>query len=188
MCRWMSMRLVLDGERAGLVFEACHLVPGNGKCSRLHPHFHRVSVAVEGSLSPRRRVLHIYRLKYLVMRMCSELDGKVLLARYPEGVMRVEHLEGAVRVVVNRKEYILPEEDVAVLPIPSLNTEDLCLYFSERIVEAMRREFDLSNVEWVEVSFDEGGGQMASHRVEVACRGAKKAPVARALPTRQIHE
>jgi len=179
------MRLVLDGERAGLRFEACHLVPGNGKCSRLHPHFHRVSVVVEGSLSPRRRVLHIYRLKYLVMRICNELDGKVLLARYPESVMRVEHLQGAVRVQVNGKEYVLPEEDVVVLPIPSLNTEDMCLYFSERILEAMREEFDISNLEWVEVSFDEGQGQCASHRVEVRCRAAKTAPVLRALPTHQ---
>jgi len=159
------MKIKIDGAEAKVVFEACHLVPGNGKCSRLHPHFHKVSVVIDGELSSKRRVLHLYKLKYMILEICNELDGKVLLAQYPEHIMRVEKRSGAVRVSVNGKTYSLPDEDVVQLPISSLNTEDLCLYFSDRVISGMEDEFDISRINWVEVIFDEGQGQIAANRV-----------------------
>ncbi|GBE55742.1 6-pyruvoyl tetrahydropterin synthase [archaeon BMS3Bbin15] len=172
------MKIKIDGAEAKVVFEACHLVPGNGKCSRLHPHFHKVSVVIDGSLSSKRRVLHLYKLKYMILEICNELDGKVLLAQYPENIMHVEKNSNSVKVSVNGKTYSLPEEDVMQLPISSLNTEDMCLYFSDRIIRGIKDEFDISRINWVEVIFDEGHGQIAANRVILS-----QSPTAKARQT-----
>ncbi|MDA8064783.1 MAG: 6-carboxytetrahydropterin synthase [Thermaerobacter sp.] len=163
------MKLRLSGREAGLDFQNVHLVPGRGKCSGLHPHFHSLSVTVEGELSERGMLVHLYRLKEAVRALCEELDHRVLLADYPPAVMQIREEDAGYQVEVNDKRYFLPRQDVVRLPIGSLNVEDLCRYLTARLADALDPILDRDRLTSLTVELDEGGGQAAS--LTVALRG-----------------
>ncbi|MCL4495795.1 MAG: 6-carboxytetrahydropterin synthase [Firmicutes bacterium] len=156
------MKLNLAGKDAGLTFESVHLVPGRGGCSRLHPHFHTVSVSLDGEPSDRGMLMHIYRLKEVVIRLCQEFDHMVLVANYPPEVMTVDEEETGYKINVNGKTYLLPYSDVLRLPIGTLNVEDLCQYMAENLLDRLDPILDARRIVSMTVEVDEGNGQSAS--------------------------
>ncbi len=156
------MKLNLDGKEANLTFESVHLVPGRGGCSRLHPHFHTVSVSLKGEPSERGQLVHVYHLKEVVRRLCLEFDHMVLVARYPASVMTVDEEETGYRITVNGKTYLLPYSDVLRLPIGTLNVEDLCQYMAETLLERLDPILDSRRIVSLTVEVDEGNGQSAT--------------------------
>ena len=156
------MKLNLDGQQADLHFESVHLVPGRGGCSRLHPHFHTVSVSLEGEPSERGMLIHIYRLKEIVSRLCLEFDHMVLVAEYPSDVMTVDEEDTGYQINVNGKTYLLPFSDVLRLPIGTLNVEDLCRYMAESLLERLDPILDTRRIVSLTVEVDEGNGQSAA--------------------------
>ncbi|MDA8194586.1 MAG: 6-carboxytetrahydropterin synthase [Thermaerobacter sp.] len=162
------MKLSLLGKEAGLGFQSVHLVPGRGMCSRLHPHFHTVSVTLEGEPSERGMLVHIYRLKEVVQRLCLDLDHMVLLADYPPEVMTVEEQDSGYRVHVNGKDYFLPRSDVLRLPIRTLNVEDLCQHLAESLRDRLEPILDKRRIVSLTVDVDEGDGQTASVTLPIA--------------------
>lgn len=61
------------------------------------------------------------------------------------------------------KEYSIPVEDVILLPIPSTTAEDLAIYFANEIADRLKN-LGFSNINWIEVSINEGIGQGACYR------------------------
>ncbi len=148
----------LDGWHANLRFSACHLIPDHPKCGRLHGHTYAVSVRVIGTLSG-DFILDFEDLKEYVANICGPLDHRILLASL-DGDLKIREVdEDHISVVVGKqaKRYILPVEDVVLLPINSMSAEDLCFY----LLDQLCGKIDDDRIKEVHVRLDEGLGQGA---------------------------
>lgn len=162
------MIVELIGKESELTFECIHIVPGRGDCSRMHPHFHYVDVSVDGDFDDKRRIVHLYNLKVVVKRLCSLFEDRILLADYPESVQRITGDESHFRVEINGKFYLIPKADVFKISAPSLNIEDLTLYFANQLaIDLKDREMFSNTPLWLEVAMSEGHGQRARTKINL---------------------
>ena len=162
------MIVELAGKESGLTFECMHIVPGKGDCSRIHPHFHYVDVLVDGEFDDKRRIIHLYNLKAVIKRLCSTFEDRVLVAGYPESVQRVTSEKLHYRIEINDKMYLIPKADVFKLAIPSLNIEDLTIYFANELAVDLKNKDMFNNaLNYFEVVLSEGHGQRGRIRMDL---------------------
>ncbi len=159
------MRVYLDGRELGLRFSACHVIPGHGKCGRLHGHTYHVSVELRGSRTkPHGFVYDFDRLKGLVRELIKPLDHRVLVPTESER-FRVRRRGDEVEVrLPDGKRYVFPREDVAFVPAESLSAEDLARYLARELRKRLKGE---ENLRELRVRVDEGWGQGAEARVRL---------------------
>lgn len=149
------MFIELDGWQAKLRFSACHFIPGHPKCGRLHGHTYAVSVRIEGEKSG-EFIVDFEKVKDAVLDICEGLDHRVIIAAN-DTRLRIVRRDGSVEILTGKKRYVLPEEDIAFLPVESVSAEDLCTYFAGRLMDAIAAD----NIRCIRVRVDEGIGQGA---------------------------
>lgn len=162
------MFIELDGWHAKLRFSACHLIPDHPKCGRLHGHTYAVSVRIEGSQAG-QFIIDFEDIKRIVIEICERLDHRILLAKY-DPRLKITEDEGyyTVELIKSCKHYVLPVDDVKLLPIPSVSAEDLCKYFLSEISTAIRSNGFADNITALHVRVDEGIGQGAGCNISLA--------------------
>lgn len=162
------MFIELDGWHAKLRFSACHLIPDHPKCGRLHGHTYAVSVRIEGSQSG-QFIIDFEDVKRIVMGVCDRLDHRILLAM-DDPRLKITKDDGyyTVELIKSCKHYVLPADDVKLLPIPSVSAEDLCKYFLNEISTAIRNNGFADNITNLHVRVDEGIGQGAGCNISLA--------------------
>jgi 6-pyruvoyl-tetrahydropterin synthase len=153
------MIVELIGKEAGLTFECMHVVPGRGDCSRIHPHFHYVDIAVDGEFDDKRRIVHLYKLKAICVRICLTFEDKILLANYPKVIQKIVDKQTHYHIEINNKYYLIPKTDILKLEIPSLNIEDLTVYFLNELIYDLKSDESFASLNYVEVTLSEGHGQ-----------------------------
>ncbi len=154
------MVVELIGKEADLIFECMHIVPGRGDCSRIHPHFHYVDVLINGEFDDKRRIIHLYNLKSAIKKICATFEDKILIADYPASVQKIAEEALHYRIEINDKLYIIPKADIFKMEIPSLNIEDLTVYFAGELACALKnREMFDNKIDYLEVTLSEGHGQ-----------------------------
>ncbi|MCL6120360.1 MAG: 6-carboxytetrahydropterin synthase [Deltaproteobacteria bacterium] len=161
------MIVELNGKEAGLTFECMHIVPGRGDCSRIHPHFHYVDVLIDGEFDDKRRIVHLYNLKAVIKRICSTFEDKILIADYPESVQRVAVEEQHYRIEINGKMYLIPKADIFKIKCPSLNIEDLTVYFAGELASDLKNREMFNPINYFEVTLSEGHGQRGRIKIEL---------------------
>ena len=154
----MSTFVELDGWRARLRFSACHFIPNHPSCGYLHGHTFAVSIRLAGEVGE-EFVIDFIDLKRAVRGICDELDHRVLIASN-DSRLRIDVGERECEVVVRDagKRYVLPREDVVLLPTKSVSSEALCAYIAERLAEHLA---PMKNLTELSVRVDEGIGQGA---------------------------
>jgi len=151
----------LDGWKAKLRFSACHLIPDHKKCGKLHGHTYAVSVRVEGSQSG-EFIIDFEVLKNIVRDICDKLDHRVLVAKNDPRLKITEEAQHYTIEVINScKHYMLPREDVLLLPISSASAEDLCKYLISEVASGLNSNGFAGNITSLELRVDEGIGQGA---------------------------
>ena len=161
------MIVELIGKEADLTFECMRIVPGKGDCSRIHPHFHYVDVLVDGEFDDKRRIVHLYKLKTVIKRICATFEDRILVANYPESVQRIEDKDSHYRIEINNKLYLIPKSDIFKIEIPSLNIEDLTVYFAQELAYDLKEDELFKTVNYVEVTLSEGHGQRGKLRLDL---------------------
>jgi 6-pyruvoyltetrahydropterin/6-carboxytetrahydropterin synthase len=161
------MIVELIGKEADLTFECMHIVPGRGDCSRIHPHFHYVDVLVDGNFDDKRRIVHLYNLKAVIKRICSKFEDKILIADYPESIQRVQIEEEHYRIEINGKLYLLPKADICKINSPSLNIEDLTVYFANELSMDLKNKEIFNPLNYFEVTLSEGHGQRGRIKIHL---------------------
>ncbi|MCL4542243.1 MAG: 6-carboxytetrahydropterin synthase [Deltaproteobacteria bacterium] len=161
------MIVELIGKEAGLTFECMHIVPGKGDCSRIHPHFHYVDVLVDGEFDDKRRIVHLYNLKALIKKICATFEDRILMADYPESIQRIVDKGSHYQIAINNKLYLIPKIDVFKIEIPSLNIEDLTVYFARELVHDLKEDELFKTLNYVEVTLSEGHGQRGKLRLDL---------------------
>ncbi len=161
------MIVELIGKEAGLTFECMHIVPGRGDCSRIHPHFHYVDVLVDGEFDEKRRIVHLYNLKAVIMRICSAFEDKILIADYPESVQKITIEDMHYKIEINNKLYLIPKSDIFKIKSPSLNIEDLTVYFGNELALDLQNKEMFNSLKYFEVTLSEGHGQRGKLRMDL---------------------
>lgn len=111
-----------------------HTADPKSPCRRLHGHNYIVSVEISGKPAKDGMVIDVAKVKNLL----NEYDHKTLI---PKSIAKkaialdLENGTGFERIMVevDEKRYSLPEEDCAILDIPSMTVECLCHYFALKI-------------------------------------------------------
>ena len=140
--------------KASLGFCAAHFLVAHDKCSRMHGHNYKVRVAVQGEMDEGGMVVDFGYLKERTLEICRELDGRVIVAGKSSQIkcnVRDEEME----IALPDREYILPLDDLVVLPIPACTAEALARYFHERLSESVQ------GLAYVEI--EEGPGSAARY-------------------------
>jgi 6-pyruvoyltetrahydropterin/6-carboxytetrahydropterin synthase len=159
------MFIEIDGWMAKLRFSACHFIPNHPKCGCLHGHTYAISVRIEGEQDG-EFIIDFELVKKIVNSICDNLDHKVLIAE-KDPRLRIEKNESvSIEIIESKKHYVLPREDISFLPSSSVSAEDVCKYFTEKIVKALGSN-GAFNVRKIHVRVDEGIGQGAGCEMEM---------------------
>lgn len=149
------MFLYLDGWKLHLQFSACHFIPYQNKCERLHGHTYAVSLMIHGKLNKDRVLIDFGIVKNAVKKIIREFDHKIILPKKSK-IIKIKVKEN-VEVNFDKKYYSFPISDVLILNTISTSAEDLANYIAEKLLE----ELNFENIEKIEVGLDEGFGQGA---------------------------
>lgn len=162
----MSDMYRIEVKKENLSFSAAHFISFGGKCERLHGHNYEVSVRMEGTLTSDRYVFDFVVLKKLLSAVCLPLDHRFLL---PE---KNSHIDFQKRdkeweIRYGQRRYIMPEEDVLVLPLDNITAERLAEYICNQLTDSLK-DYETDNLSSVEVGVAEAPGQTGYYRVSLA--------------------
>ncbi len=153
------MKIFIDGKYLNLKFSSAHFIIEHDKCSRLHGHNFYVSVEIEGDIIEEKGlILDFIYLKNLIKNICEYLDHKVLV---PEKYAKIK--ENHVEISLE-KTYLIPKEDVLLLPIDNVTSEALAKYICNSLIEKLKNH---SNIKRIRVIVEEEPGQGAEIEKEL---------------------
>lgn len=165
----MAYRIELDKEN--FKFSSSHFtIFGEGKAERLHGHNYYTSCEITiDSLEPSLGLAFDFNVvKPLIREITESLDEFVLIPeRSP--FLTIEKLPGdnvtgseaiSVRVRFGAKEYVLPLEDVRLLPLVNITAEELARHIGERLLERLKTvPSALARIREIQIGVQESRGQ-----------------------------
>jgi len=129
----MAIRIVLEKEN--FKFSCSHFtILGPARAERLHGHnyYIRVECLAESLIPELGMVFDFNLLKTLVREIVGRLDEMVLLPeRSP--FLTVERKPESVAVTLGPKHYVFPPEDVRILPVVNVTSEELARVIAEEL-------------------------------------------------------
>lgn len=129
----MGFKIVIDDPQT--YFSSAHFIVGHEKCSRLHGHNFQVRVEVEtDELDPQKFVMDFIELKKIVKEVTNPMDHKLLVPT-DEKRIKVKAGGGCIEITFPGKRYVIPEEDVIILPIEAITSEMLAYYVHQKLVD-----------------------------------------------------
>lgn len=124
----MTLRL----DRADIGFSAAHFSLLEGRSERLHGHNYRVALDADGRLREQGTLVDFGALKAALRAECAELHERTLLpGRSPE--IEVTLLGESVEARCGDRRYVLPREDVVVLPVVNTTCECLAAHLLSQV-------------------------------------------------------
>jgi 6-pyruvoyltetrahydropterin/6-carboxytetrahydropterin synthase len=155
------VELRIDGWRKGVRFSASHIIPGHPQCGRMHGHTYAIHCVLRGEpATVDGFILDFNVVSAALRRLAERLDHKLLLpARHPG--MDLKESEREVTFHASGKRYVVPREDVELLPLVNCSAEHLSVFCLEALLAELRPG---PNVTELEVGVDEGYGKGAWSR------------------------
>ena len=150
------MEATLELARGDIGFSAAHFSIHDGRSERLHGHNYCVFLRVSGEVGREGTVVDFSRLKALLREACAELDERMLVpTRSPS--LHVVDLGDSVEVTEGTRRFVLPHDDVVLLPIVNSTCECIAAYLLERLTPRVE-----GSVHDIEVRVEESPGQGAA--------------------------
>lgn len=148
-----------------LKFSAAHfLIFPDGSAERLHGHNYKVFVDLHTELDAHGLVVNFQEIKPMVRKLCNELDEHLLIpGEHPVLTAEVkgEHYE----IRYRERFYMVPKEEVIVLPISNSSAENLAAWFGRTLRERMARAWPHLLVKQMTVGVEETPGQRGNWTV-----------------------
>ena len=150
-------------SRAEHKFSCAHMtVFPDGRKERLHGHNYTVGVALELGAIGFEQLIDFSLIKRAVAALCAEWRERTLIAGKSPRLERLERRAGEVELVLCGRRYVLPEEDVLVLPVDNTTTEALSALWADLLVERLAGALHGSVAVSLQVTIEESPGQGAS--------------------------
>lgn len=150
-----------------LKFSAAHfLIFPDGTAERLHGHNYKVFAALQTRLDGHGLVVNFKEIKPMIRELCEELDEHVLIpGQHP--VLRVTATgDGALDVRYQERRYLLPIDEVLVLPITNTSAENLATWVGRTLRDRIRQRWPELVVQRLEVGVEETPGQRGIYACE----------------------
>lgn len=146
-------------DKQYLQFCCAHFITFHGTRERLHGHNYHCSVHLEGVLGSEGYVVDFADVKRAARAACDALDHRVLLPA-ENAEIHVERAEGTVMLRYRADRFVLPADDVLILPISNTTSEQLARCLADDIVSKLGGEA-LARLTSITVSVEEAPGQRA---------------------------
>lgn len=149
-----------------LKFSAAHfLIFPDGSAERLHGHNYKVWVGVETELDPHGLVINFKEIKPIVKAIVDELDERLIIpGKHPVLTCR-ELGDGSAEIRYRERRYLIPADEVLVLPISNSSAENLAGYVADQLLHRLGRQMPGVVPLAVEVGVEETPGQRGVVRV-----------------------
>ena len=125
-------------EKDYLKFSAAHfLIFPDGSAERLHGHNYKVYVDLHTDLDEHGLVVNFKEIKPLIRQLCDELDEHLLIpGEHP--TLTAEVVGPHYEIRYRERHYLIPREEVIVLPIGNSSAENLAAWFGRTLRDRMR--------------------------------------------------
>ena len=146
-------------EKDYLKFSAAHfLIFPDGTAERLHGHNYKVYVDLHTDLDEHGLVLNFQEIKPLVRALCDELDEHLLIpGQHP--VLTVEPKGEHCEIRYRERYYLIPKDEVVVLPISNSSAENLAAWFGRTLCDRITERWPELVVNQMSVGVEETPGQ-----------------------------
>lgn len=146
-------------EKDYLKFSAAHfLIFPDGSAERLHGHNYKVYVDVHTDLDVHGLVVNFQEIKPLIRDLCDELDERLLLpGKHP--VLTATRNGAHCEVRYRERFYLIPADEVLVLPIGNTSAENLAAWFGRTLRARMAARWPDLVVRQLSVGVEETPGQ-----------------------------
>ncbi|MCB9915405.1 MAG: 6-carboxytetrahydropterin synthase [Planctomycetes bacterium] len=158
-------RWSIEVQKEYFKFSAAHfLIFPDGSAERLHGHNYRVFLELDAGLDEHGLVVDFKRIKPIVRRLVDALDEHFLVpGEHRE--LRVTEAEGdAFEVRYRDRRYVVPREDVIVLPINNTSSENLAAWLGRELLRLLPESFADVVVDSLRVGVEETSGQRGVYR------------------------
>lgn len=156
-------------EKDYLKFSAAHfLIFPDGTAERLHGHNYKVTVTLETELDKHGLVVNFKEIKPMVRRLCDELDEHLLIPGKHPVLRTTEVADGQMEIRYLERRYLIPKDEVIVLPIGNSSAENLATWFARELRERMRSQWPSLRVHQLRVSVEETPGQQGIYAMSDA--------------------
>ncbi len=153
--RFFSVAIGKDQLR----FTAAHFIAFPGFREPLHGHTYQVQVTVSGPVGPDGYVVDFLVLKNIAEEECAQLHFRTLLPARSDCLAIVER-DGQVEVSCeDGSRFVLPRQDVCLLPVAHSSSEEIAQYLVARLRQRLTTE--RNSIETIEVSIEDIPGQLA---------------------------
>jgi 6-pyruvoyltetrahydropterin/6-carboxytetrahydropterin synthase len=152
----------IEVARSEHKFSCAHMtVFPDGRKERLHGHNYTVSVSLDLTAISFAELIDFGGIKRVVAALCAEWRERTLVAEHnPE--TRIRRAGGEVELVVCGRRYVLPEEDVLLLPVDNTTVEALSALWARLLATRLAGVLRDSPAIGLEVRIEESPGQGAS--------------------------
>jgi 6-pyruvoyltetrahydropterin/6-carboxytetrahydropterin synthase len=144
-------------------FSCAHMtVFPDGSKERLHGHNYTVAIALELSDVSFAKIIPFAEIRAALAELCSSWKERVLLAAANPHYRLISHDATELEFTLCGKRYVLPAEDVLLLPIDNIAVEPLAGHCAEVLGEKLAEVLALPHVTALEVTISESPGQGAT--------------------------
>ena len=164
----MQRRWSIQVHKDYLKFSAAHfLIFPDGSAERLHGHNYKVFVEVHSGLDQFGLVLNFKDIKPLIRELCDELDEHLLIPGEHSELTCEARDDGLSEIRYRERRYLIPTDEIIVLPISNSSAENLAGWFADNLVERVHVRFKTNGLVAIEVGIEETPGQRGVVRLEV---------------------
>jgi 6-pyruvoyltetrahydropterin/6-carboxytetrahydropterin synthase len=163
----MSFSIHLDKEN--FKFSCSHFtILDKDRAERLHGHNYYISASIElsGIDSQLGMGFDFNLVKPLIREIADSIDEFVLIP-LQSPFLKVERTKERVKVTFHEKFYDFPSEDVRLLPVANITSEELARYIATELHKRMKAMPALiSRVKNLGISIQETRGQTVNYRID----------------------
>ena len=167
----MSFQIRLAKE--SFKFSASHFtIFGPGESERLHGHNYYVAaeIGIRQLRADIGMAFDFNLVKPVLARICKELDEYVLLAGTSD-YLKFQEAESSVTVSFAKKVYSFPVEDVKILPVCNVTSEELAVWIGQKFQDELSKLIAHVVITDLAISVEETRGQCVVWRAEPPAQG-----------------
>jgi 6-pyruvoyltetrahydropterin/6-carboxytetrahydropterin synthase len=132
------MLTTLELARAEFGFYAAHIALYNGEVEPLHGHTFQIALRVSGEPDTSGMVAEFNEIKPAIRDAVALLRRRTLVpGQAPE--LQITPKNDSLSIICGRKRYLLPAEDVTVLPLANTTLETLAGYLLSQVRPQLQR-------------------------------------------------
>jgi 6-pyruvoyltetrahydropterin/6-carboxytetrahydropterin synthase len=149
-------------------FSCAHMtVFPDGTKERLHGHNYTLAVALELTDTSFAKIIPFAAIRSALGELCASWKERVLLAAHNPYFHVDHHDEREIEFRLCGRRYVLPSEDVLLLPIDNIAVEPLAGHCAELLRKRLAEVLALPHVRTLEVTIAESPGQGATALLRV---------------------